>query len=97
MSRKHPHGPPRVIPLEDSPAGVGALLFIQFLRFLTELTQFSKFWRYSPPSFSDRILTSHFHASVRELISLDLESSFTAKQGTPPISKICVNCFCSFF
>merc|ERR1711872_594781 len=45
----------------------------------------------SPPLFR-QISTSRFLASVRELTPLNFGGNFSAKQGTTPISKICVNC-----
>ena len=87
-----PHNPLRVIPLEDSLAGVGDSFFFNSKNKIPSFINFPNFGDIAPPP-SDQIWTSRHHASVREPFSLDLESVFNTKQGTPPIFKICVNYF----
>ena len=91
-----PHGPLRVIPLEDSLAGVGGLLLSNFNINWPSLSNFPDFGDMAPPP-SDQFWTSRFRASVRDPFPLNLEGGFGMKQGTPPIPEICVNCFYSYF
>merc|ERR1711989_23696 len=79
-----PHGPLRVFPLGDSPAGVGLSFFTHILHFQSEFTRFSKIRRYSPPP-SRPILASRFHASVRGITPSTSEVNFLRHKG-PPLS-----------
>ena len=86
-----PPRPPRVSPLGDSPAGVGLSFLSNFYISKPSSLNFPNLGDTVPPSFY-RISTSRFLASVRGLTPLNFGSKFFAKQGTTPISKICVNC-----
>ena len=89
--RGAPPRPLRDSPLGDSPAGVGLSFLSNFYISKPSSLNFPNLGDSVPPLFY-RISTSRFLASVRGLTPLNFGSKFFVKQGTTPISRICVNC-----